>query len=129
MALTATQIITIRAPQFAADTRINDMITLAAQMTSPSAFGTNYQLALALRVMHWLALEVRNGGSTGNSGSGTGGALTSEREGQLGRSYSVSSQWADKYSDLTGTQYGLELIGLIRGTILGPRNRTITEER
>lgn len=131
MALSASTIIGLRAPQCSADPRLGDMLTLAAQMTSACAFGDNYQLALALRVLHWLTMEARNGGTPGvNGGSGSAGAITSETEGQLSRSYggvSSSSVNAEKYPDLIGTQYGTELIALIRGSIIGPRNQTMTE--
>ncbi len=60
-------IIILKAPQYSAEPRLDDFITLAEQQTS-SCFGTDYALAVALRVLHQLALEGENGGtSTGST--------------------------------------------------------------
>jgi hypothetical protein len=125
MSVTALQTITLRTPQFAADARLNDMIIMATQLTSATAFGANTQYAIALRVMHWLTMEAVNGGIVGNSGIGRVGYISSESEGQLSRSFGVSGGFAERYPDLSGTIYGAELVALMRGTIFGPRNRTI----
>lgn len=124
---TASQIIAVRAPQFSGDPRLSDLINLAKLQTS-SKLGDKYQLALALRVMHWLILEERGGGNPGSgggtsSGSSTPGNLKSEKEGDLSRNYELTSILQRKWGDLTSTQYGLELVSLIKGHFFLPRTR------
>jgi len=124
MALTAIAIISLRTPQFASDSRLTDLIALAQSQTSATAFGAQTDMAVALRVMHWLTLEARNGGVADvTSGSGASGALSSESEGQLSRSYNVSAAAVKRYPDLASTQWGMDLIALMNGCILGPTNR------
>lgn len=120
---TAEQIIGIRAPQYSSDTRMADLIALSTLLTG-NAFGDKKQYAIALRVMHWLAVEVRNCGDGGSStsGSGTGGMLKGEKEGGLSRSYSLGGFEKEK-SDLSSTEYGQELLVLIRQCVLFARTR------
>ena len=120
---TALQIITVRAPQYASDPRISDLISLSTLQTG-DCFGTKKQLAIALRVMHWLAMEARNGGDGGSStsGSGAAGMIKSEKEGDLARSYG-SGGFSDTKSDLVSTAYGQELLSLMRQCFFKPRTR------
>jgi hypothetical protein len=129
MGFSAIQTITLRAPQWASDPRINDFILLAQQGLSSTVFGTRYGEAVGLKVLHMLACEARSGGNpgTGNdSGVGMAGAVASESEGSLSRTYAVSSSNQDEsasWDDLNSTQYGKELKGLIRSVSFGPRTR------
>lgn len=133
MALTIQQIITARAPQYATDSRLSAFIELAQLTTSPAAFGDRYNYAVALRVCHMMALEEIRGATDvvaqTTSGSAIAGFISSEREGSLSRSYSVSSSAQQKYADLANTAFGLELIDLIRGSVFGPRNRAMDSQQ
>ena len=122
MGLSINKIIELRTPQFTTDPRLSDLITLAKEITG-SEFGDCYNQAVALRVMHWLTLESINGGDSTNSGSGSAGRITSEKEGKLALRRSKSND--TNYDDLSSTQYGTELIALIKGCILSARNRLI----
>ena len=122
---TVAQIIAVLAPQYASDTRLTDLETLALLQTS-DCFGTKKNYAVALRVCHWLALEERNGGDGGSStsGSGTAGALKSEKEGDLARSYK-SSKFGDD-SELGSTTYGQQLLSLIKSSFVKARTRLMS---
>lgn len=103
-------IITTRNPSIVVDTRINDLISLATQQTG-AVFGNNQDDAIALLVLHWLELESRGG---------AGGAISSEKEGDLARTYAISDSGDD---DLKSTKWGLMRLRLQRAYIFGPRNR------
>jgi len=121
---TAAQIIAVKSPSFASDPRLNDFIALAGYHVSQSAYGTRYQYALALVVLHWLTLDAQRGGSSSSSGSGVGGAITSEKEGDLARSYGAppsSTKEANAYYG--GTIYGQEFLSLRNTCILTPHHR------
>jgi len=118
---TIANIIAVKAPQFASDTRLNDLIDLAKLQTSLTAFGDAYNLAVALRVCHGLAVEANNGGDGGasTSGSGQGGAIERETEGDLSRTRKVGKQL--DAGNLANSAYGLELLELIDGCVILPR--------
>jgi len=125
--MNALQIITLRAPQWATDPRIDDLIAYAREITSCEAFGQSTEQAIALRVLHIFALEAQRGGNTGadstSSGQGHAGQVTSETEGQLSRSFSSGSNASKRYGALSTTVYGQELIELIRGNVFNPMTR------
>jgi len=126
MPFTAQQTITLRGPQWATDPRINDLIALAQQGLAAAVFGDRYGEAVGLKVLHQLALESRNGGNPGTgttSGSGTGGQITSEREGDLARSYASGAGGGYTVDELDSTQYGQELKRLMKACIFMPMNR------
>ena len=121
---TAKQIIAVKSPSFASDTRLDDFIVLAAYYVSESAYGARYQYALALIVLHWLTLDAQRGGSSTSSGSGVGGAITSEKEGDLARAFgapSSSKKDADAYWN--GTIFGQEFLSLRAHYVLTPHHR------
>lgn len=109
----------MRSPVFAADALLDDFIAIATDLTSTTAFGDKLYQAIGLRVMHMMALKVRDEES---GSSGPGGAITSEKEGDLSRSYGKSSTASDP-TDLASTSWGLELKALQRMCIFKPRNR------
>ena len=122
-----TGIIGALAPQYAAadPARLSDLIALAELVTG-QAFGTKRDLAVALRVCHGMALEERNGADQSltpqtDSGDGTAGAITQEKEGQLARVYGVSLVVAQGHPDLSATKYGLQLLELMKLSLIGPR--------
>ena len=118
--MTPLEIITLRAPTFAADPRVNDMITLAGEGVG-TVFGSRRNEAIALLVMHQLSIDSNtNGGQTGIVGS-----VTSEKEGQLSRSYGFSGTWNIKDPYWAQSSFGLELMNLRKATIFGPRTRTM----
>lgn len=121
MSLSAEAIIALRSPQHASDARLSDLVELAKLSTS-SCFGDKYNLAVALRVLHMLALEDLRGGTGTDTGAAFAGAVTSETEGQLSRSYGSSAgAMGVRFLSLQSTAYGLELIELINGFFFKPR--------
>jgi hypothetical protein len=130
MNYTPLQIIFLRAPQWAVDPRLSSvpsLLDLAAEKTG-TIFGEQTSLAIALRVLHWFALEAQRGGNPGtgtNSGMGITGRLTSESEGQLSKSFGDGGSKASRWADLQTTSYGCELIELIRSCAVLPRTRAM----
>ena len=114
---TPLQIITIRAPAFASEPNINDLIA-QAELEVGQCQGDLRNKAVALIVMHWIALSKRD--PTGNSS----GTIKSEKEGDLARSYgSVSTKETDNYYGQT--TWGLEYLRLLDSTMILPRNRMV----
>ena len=117
--MTAAEIIVARSPSVVITARITTLITLATEQTG-SVFGTRTTDAVALLVLHWLALGSRN---AGGAGAGVGGAITSETEGQLSRSYG-GGMINNNSNELASTSWGLELLRLRNTMIISVRNRT-----
>lgn len=115
--MTPQQIITIRALAFASDSRLDDMVTMAGEQTG-TVFGDQRNTAIALLVMHWLALEQI-------SSSGQSGMIISEKEGDLSRSYGFTSNVKIGDADLGQTRWGIELLRMRKSNIFGPRDRTM----
>ena len=115
----ASEIITLRAPAIATaeSARIPDLITLATEQTGP-VYDVHIQLAIALLVLHWLALEARGA-------AGSPGPINSEREGDLARSYGSLGAGA-RGGDLAQTSWGVELQRLRDSVIFSARNRMVT---
>jgi Protein of unknown function (DUF4054) len=125
--------ITIRAPEMVPLSDINDLILVADMQTGAfgdamiGTMGTQREYAIALRVMHIVARRSRDGISANQQSTveGQSGIISSEREGELSRSYKVSDKVLDRYPDLATTIWGMELIDLIRGTFFMPRTATM----
>jgi len=108
---TAAEIVALRAPSYASDSRLSDLITLSTEQTSRTNFGDRLQTAIALRVMHWLALDEQGR-------AGAGGAVASVKTGDLSMTFASAGSGL---GDLGQTQYGIELKQLIRMCCLGAR--------
>ena len=126
--MNALQIIQLRAPQWSTDPRVSGLIEYAREVTGVDTFGLDSERAIALRVLHIFATEAMRGGNPGagstSSGQGHAGQITAGSEGQLSKSFSVNSQWANqRYGNLSTTVYGQELIELIRMNVFSPRTR------
>jgi hypothetical protein len=121
---TAQQIIAVKSPNFAADPRLSDFVVLAADFVSQSAYGTKYQHALALVVLHWLTLDALQGGSSSSSGSGIGGGIKSEKEGDLARTFGSPSSSANTDDGYwMSTVFGQELVSLRSRCVFTPHHR------
>lgn len=127
--MTPQEIITLRAPQFSSDARLDDMVTLATTLTG-SEYGEQRNYAIALLVMHWMTLEaMRNAqkdetGVVTDSGIATAGGIKSESEGQLSHTFGGGgSEMSNRNPELSSTGWGLELLELRNGTLFLPRNR------
>lgn len=116
MALTSKEIIELRAPELAIDPSIDDLI-LEAENETGQVFGDLRPKAVALLVLHWLALKVRSASGV------TTGTVQSEREGDLSISYSNSSNSNIRDSYLAQTLWGIELYNLKQSTIIPFQNR------
>jgi hypothetical protein len=130
MSFTALQTIQLRAPQWALDPRLSDLISYARIGLSASVLGERYEIAVGLKVCHILAVEQANGGNPGtgtSSGSGTSGAITSESEGGLSRSYGAAGSGISgkmlSVTDLDSTAFGTELLTILQTSTLFPRTR------
>jgi hypothetical protein len=110
--------------------RLLDLIALSELQTASAAFGTKYEYAISLRVLHWLTMEEIHGAeanvaTSGSSGTAVGGSVLSEKEGDLARQYGSSLVVAQRFPDLSSTQYGQELLGLMRACIVKARTRAV----
>ena len=112
MSLTAIQWIALRAPsEYAADeTLLTNLVSASQESLREDHYGDKYALAQALLALHWYTMGKRGG---------TGGAITSEREGDLALSY--AAPLSDH--DLMSTAWGAELKTLKRKVYFGPRTR------
>lgn len=123
---TAKEYVALRAPQWALDPRLDALIAEESPNFSTTKFGRLHYKAVALKVLHIFATEVKGGGNPGtgtNSGTGTAAYVTEEREDTVSVSYSapIIAVKFNQSSDLNlnGTQYGMELISLIKTCIAG----------
>jgi hypothetical protein len=124
--MNALQIVQLRAPQWAIDPRVGDLIAYAREITSTDAFGMDSERAIALRVLHIFALEAQRAGNPGvgsSSGTGHAGQINSEKEGDLAKGFSTVADANKRYGNLSTTVYGQELIELIRGNVMGATTR------
>lgn len=117
MSLTISQIFDIKAPQFATDAQKNDYIELAELHYDQNCYNEKYNLVVALRAAHDMTIRDLQGGA----GSGSSGDVTSKREGDQAISFSSTISNMDSNSDtyLGLTRYGLEILSIKRGTIIG----------
>lgn len=122
---TAQQIIALKSPDHASDPRLDDFVKLSKFHISQTVFGTKYQYALALMVLHWITLDAQGGGSSSSSGSGVVGGIKSEKEGDLQRTYNLPSGKDERDSYLRGTVFGSELLQLWKTIILIPRTKMV----
>ena len=123
MSLTILQLMHIHAPQYDADSDLTNTITLATQRTSESAFGENYNEAIALRAAHILTLRDMNKNGVNSGLGGVVGAVTSKSEGSNSIGFEgsggMTGTTGNQAGDLKLTRYGLMLLGLIAGNITG----------
>ncbi len=115
MALTSAQIVALREPTYGAKSDLADMIAYAETQLSEDTYGDQYANAVALLTMHFYAKQVSKTGDAA-------GAVTSETEGRLSRSFDASkgSVYA---SDWSTTKWGQELLQLTQSVVFFPRNR------
>ena len=113
MGLTASQIIQVKCPELYADANLSVYIEMATQLSDSCFFGTNYQLAIALRACHDYTLDQRDAGQAGQ--------ISSVKEGDLAIAYAISK--AEGSEDLSQTSYGKKLIALIES---GPGGSSVT---
>ena len=121
--MTALQVFRLVASEFSAtsDETVDVVFALVAPQVSESKFGKLYPQAIAYLAAHWLAWQavITSSGSTG--GAATGGRVTSEKEGDLSRSYTDNSRnpTTSSFADnLDRTAYGLEFKRLARMAIV-----------
>lgn len=90
-----------------------DMITLATAMTSFGC-GTTRDMAIAYLAAHMLTVSGR---------SGIAGQVTSEKEGELARSYGSVSDASGEGAGYALTSYGQEYLRMMNSIILTPITR------
>ena len=122
--MTALETFRLVASEFAAkpDATVSDVFELIGPMVSESKFGKLYPQALAYLAAHWLAWQALVTSSGSSAGMTTGGRVTSEREGDLSRSYADNSRSPNAsgsfFDNLERTAYGLEFKRLVRMAIV-----------
>lgn len=97
------------APQYESigDDTLNTYITLAAQRIAPAVFGEVYEQAVAYLAAHMLVMN--------RDRKGASGPVTSERAGEVARSYGFSPDYTNSYYGATG--YGREFLSLRRSRV------------
>lgn len=115
---TALSYIAMRNAEAAANPAVSQYITEADKRISETAFGDiRYQL-VALLVLHQMALDKRSQDSGGTAPSGQ---VSSEKAGDVARSYSggffLGTSQSDMDPYLAQTSYGVELFNLQRSHI------------
>jgi len=111
--------ITARAPGYLTYTALSELIAQATLETGDVYCGSDLRnKAIMLLTCHWIALDKRDG-----AGIGIAGNLSSEREGDLARSYGMQGVSKASDRDLGQTRWGLELLRLRRSCILSARTR------
>lgn len=117
---TPAEYMTLRAPAFSLDPQVSDYLEQAELET-----GTNYgdlrNKAVFLLAAHWMALAARGGGGS----SSAPGAIKSEKEGDLARSYGAIGTGGDIDLFLSQTTWGVELYNLQRSCFILPRTRQV----
>lgn len=103
-------IVTARSPDTVQDSRFDTLVTLASSQVYEQVFGDQYAYAVAMVVLHWYELESR-----GNSV----GAVQSEKEGQLSRTYKISGD--DDY--WLSSAWGAEFLRIRKTLVFAVRNR------
>ena len=99
--LTTSELLVKVAPGFSGDADIDLFVEIAASRLSPTIFGTQYRYAVALFAAHMLEMRDR-----GEEGAGAT-PVTSERAGEVARSYAAPKEGQVEDLDLTtyGRQY------------------------
>lgn len=113
---TAAEYVALRRPSLATDTRVPDFIALAELELDSQLYGADFFKAVGLLTLHWVEMSESSATVIGGNKGGTGGAVTSETERSLSRSYDTSKLSAYT-SDLNATSWGLELNTLTRQKI------------
>jgi len=110
-----------RAPAFALKANITTLLSQAELETGDNYCGSEdmHNKAVALLTCHWLAMAERD-----LSGTGPSGTITSEKEGDLARSFG-NMLGENNNSFLSQTSWGCELIQLQNSTMILPTNRFI----
>ena len=114
--MNAHKYVELRAPEFHG--KIDGLIELADLEVSERNYGDLRYKAVALQALHWASLDKRD-----EEGDGKSGHITSIKEGQLAKSFSVGANTLDLNSDLTQTRWGLELLQLQSGCFFMPTTR------
>lgn len=108
----------IRKASYLNEANIDGLVSLAVRMTDEEEFAPNADMAVGLRVMHWIEKS-----KTEESTGGTG-VVKKKKEGDLEVEYSVpqtsgsSGNVDNKDEDLKTTGWGRELLELIRTHII-----------
>jgi hypothetical protein len=120
---TAASILSTLAPKFSTldSGRVSSVLELAALQVG-SVFGDKRNLATAYLAAHMLEISTQSG----DGGSGTGGLVTSEKEGQLSRSYGALGGQAGGGSEYERTVWGMEFLRIRKQCVFRPRTRLQT---
>lgn len=116
----ATEVIALRAPSVASDTRIPQFLILAESLLGDKIpEGMYREYSKALQVLHWIEMSGR--ANDGDDGAGVG-SITMEKEGELTIKYGNTSTnvmyfTSDMKAELSQTIWGMELYTFIKKVI------------
>jgi Protein of unknown function (DUF4054) len=123
--MTAYEYVSLRGPQFINDPRLTNLIAWASGTMSSAILGVRYGEAVGLKVLHILTLEqlARDSSSVGvGTNSGIQADVSQVTEGDLSITYRSNAinegKGGSRFEELRGTQFGLELLTLIRGSTM-----------
>lgn len=119
MVITVDNYLAARSPSSTSNPQIIPLKAQAELETSTIYKGDLRNKAVALLVLHWLALVVRDP----DGGPGASGSLKREKEDRLEREYLVDFSITKDHPNLAQTRWGMELLALRKACIIGPRNR------
>jgi hypothetical protein len=124
--MSVTAFLTARSPRLA-PLATDSLIAIATMNTGDfgsdtiANIGTRTEYAIALRVLHMIVRDqIRDAGANQH-----GGVVSSESEGNLSVSMSLSEQDKRDFPDLCTTTWGVELISFIRGNFIAFSNSMI----
>lgn len=103
--MTPEEILAVLCPNFLTTFGYEVYIELSTNQTDATFFGSNYNYAIALRAAHMWTLDTKRGGQSG--------VIVGQVEGKLSRFYGGVGVIR---KDLELTNYGMQLISLIRET-------------
>lgn len=112
-------VITVRAPLYATNVNVTALSQTALTFIGPP-FRGQQAYAAAMLVCHWLTL-IASGAAYG----GASGPLTMAKEGQLEKQFSdrLAGGWQ---ANLAATSWGMELIAVRMGVLMGARTSIIS---
>jgi hypothetical protein len=100
--------------------RLLDFIELAKLRIGKKVFGDRYDLAVALLAAHMATLSFRS-----EDGNNNAGQITSEKEGELSRSYGQVAMSTDQDSAFLSTSYGQQFVQIRKESVMAVSMRRI----
>ena len=117
--MTVTGVITLRCSAMLSNPNLEDFIEYSDQLTGTEIAEPLRTVCVALRAMHYMAMQTQTATSNYSAGN-----TTSIKEGELAETFEFSSSdLLKRYPDLGTTCWGVELVSTLNGSIFCARNR------